>query len=106
MEKDIFNGKVKPEHKNSLKKMLISCGIMGFACGTIFLLTALLNNKIDYDLQIALFVMTAFAYLFAIWQFLTILFIRKYPKYKIFLKSYIKNNILIDVDDKDNNNSF
>ena len=101
MEKDIFNGKVKAEHRKSVKKQLVSCGVLGIATGTLFLLTALLYDNLDYDLQIALFVMTAIAYLFAIWQLLTILCIRKYPKLKIFLKGYIKNHILIDVDGAD-----
>ena len=102
MEKDIFNGKVKPEHKKFGKCSIISASVVMIILATALILFAVFYDQVQYDAQIALYIICALAYLFAVLApLVTILCIRKYPKYKRLTKLFIDVSFLVDIDKKE-----
>ena len=102
MEKDIFNGKVKEEHIKFVKGSIIAASAVMIILATALILFAVFYDRIQYDAQIALYIICALAYLFAVLApLVTILCIRKYPKYKGLTKLFIDVSFLVDIDKDD-----
>ena len=100
MSKDIFNGKVRTEYRKLTIFTFVFASLVFFACATIFLLTALLYDKVEYDARIALLIMSGISYVFSVFfPLTTVLCIRKYPKYRMLTKFFIKDYVLIDTND-------
>lgn len=81
--------------------MIVFAGIILFAIATFFLLLGLFYFNVDFAARIALFVICGLCYFLSVFApLITVLLIRKYPKYKKLTKLFIESYIFIDTDDK------
>jgi len=93
MKKDIFNGKIKPEHATSVfVSMIISC-VIYLACAILFLCLGLLYDNVEHAARIVLYVVSGLCFLLTVlFPVATVILVRTYPKYRklthVFVKPY------------------
>ena len=82
MKKDIFEGKIKKEFIGDVKFCLVFGSILGLGFTVFFLLLGLLDENMDFDARIAMFVISGLSLIGSIlFLTLTIYAIKNYPKY-------------------------
>lgn len=91
MKKDIFNGKIKPEHATSVFVSMILACVVYLACAILFLCLGLFYDKVEYAARIVLFVVSGLSFLFSVlYPTATILCVRTYPKYRKLTHFFVK----------------